>query len=71
MASQSFPMGLLRRPPWPPPGQWALHVQHFPSARAVGRPGCTCAGPSPSWAFPTAVDKVSKPTKAYMEGAIL
>eukprot|EP00969_Alexandrium_andersonii_P264527 11691618-Alexandrium_andersonii.AAC.1 len=45
MASPSFPMGLLRRSPWPPPGQGALHVQRFSAARAVGR-NCTCGGPA-------------------------
>eukprot|EP00969_Alexandrium_andersonii_P111624 4930171-Alexandrium_andersonii.AAC.1 len=29
-------MGLLRWSSWPMPGQGALHVQHFPAARAVG-----------------------------------
>eukprot|EP00969_Alexandrium_andersonii_P234791 10366953-Alexandrium_andersonii.AAC.1 len=43
LASASFSMGLLRWSPWPPPGQGALHVQHFPAARAVGR-NCRCGG---------------------------
>eukprot|EP00969_Alexandrium_andersonii_P310278 13711267-Alexandrium_andersonii.AAC.1 len=36
MAPPSFLMVLLRRFPWPPPGQGALHVQYFPVACAVG-----------------------------------
>eukprot|EP00969_Alexandrium_andersonii_P204643 9043328-Alexandrium_andersonii.AAC.1 len=45
MSSPSFPMGLLRRSPSPPPRHGALHVQHVRAARAVGR-NCTCGGPA-------------------------
>eukprot|EP00969_Alexandrium_andersonii_P373353 15483823-Alexandrium_andersonii.AAC.1 len=37
MAKPSFPEACVRRSPWPLLGQGALHVQHFPAARAVGR----------------------------------
>eukprot|EP00969_Alexandrium_andersonii_P283746 12544895-Alexandrium_andersonii.AAC.1 len=43
-------MALLRRSLRPPPIQGALHVQHLPVARAVGK-NCTCVGPQPSRAF--------------------
>eukprot|EP00969_Alexandrium_andersonii_P085551 3771863-Alexandrium_andersonii.AAC.1 len=45
MASPPCPMGLLRRSPWPPPGQGALHVQHFPAAREAGQ-NRRCGGPA-------------------------
>eukprot|EP00969_Alexandrium_andersonii_P037847 1659534-Alexandrium_andersonii.AAC.1 len=41
----SFPAAFVRRVPWPPPGQGAPHVQHFPAAHAVART-CTCGGPA-------------------------
>eukprot|EP00969_Alexandrium_andersonii_P195771 8648854-Alexandrium_andersonii.AAC.1 len=45
MTKPSFPESFVRWSSWSPspPGQGALHVQHFLVARGVGR-NCNCGG---------------------------